>query len=452
MNHPLATTPSADPLLLSTEEAAAIARQAYVYAYPAVLMALTRQSYLARPGSAINAFLHRREFHDAAFTAVVRPNADTLYSVMWFDLSTESLLMRVPSSQGRYYLLQMLDQWSDTFAVPGSRTTGNGEQLIALTGPDWADELPADVLQVRSPTRSGWIIGRMQTSATTADLAAVHAFQDGMRVSALPSSGPTRARMPALVLPQPPEPHTPPVAHIEGLDARRYFGLFAELLQTQSPHGNDYPLLHRIARLGLVPGRPLAWDALPAPHRAALDGAAAAALPFIRHKGETLGTEVNGWRTQLGAIGTYGTDYLARAAVACMALGANPVEDATYPFAFKDSEGRPLDAAHRYVLRFRHDQRPPVRAFWSLTMYDQRQLFVANPLRRYTLGSRDALAVNADDSLDIHIQRDAPSTTPLSNWLPAPHSGPFTMNLRLYWPDDTALDGRWTPPAVVRLS
>ena len=432
--------------VLSADEAREIAIEAYVYGYPAVITELTRRVSLARPGAAMNRFSHRQAFPDASFTDVVRPNADTLYSVLWFDLVAEPLAIRVPASGGRYWLLQMLDQWTDTFAVPGSRTTGNGEQLIVLAGPGWSGELPKGAMLIRSPTASGWIIGRTQTNGV-ADYAAVHRFQAGM--NALPlsrlgqdGSAPSPRMDPAWDL------KTPPVELIEKLDAQQYFGLLAELMRSNPPHANDYPVVQRMTRLGLEPGKPFVLDTLPPQARRAFEGAAAPALKQIKGMLQTMGQRRNGWRTNLTAIGTYGTDYRARAAIAFGGLGANPVEDAVYPSAFADADGEALASDRRYILHFDKEQIPPVRAFWSLTMYDQRQLFAANPIGRYAIGDRDALQFNADGSLDLYIQRESPGADKQSNWLPAPASGPFTMNLRLYWPKPEVLDGRWSAPAL----
>jgi hypothetical protein len=141
------------------------------------------------------------------------------------------------------------------------------------------------------------------------------------------------------------------------------------------------------------------------------------------------------------AIGTYGTDYLHRAGVAYGGYGANAIQDALYPTAFADADGKPFSSDKRYVLHFAKDQTPPVRAFWSLTMYDERQLFTANPINRFAIGDRDKLIFNGDGSLDLYIQRESPGKDKESNWLPAPKSGAFTMNLRLYWPKIEATNG-----------
>ena len=158
----------------------------------------------------------------------------------------------------------------------------------------------------------------------------------------------------------------------------------------------------------------------------------------------------NGWRTNLTGIGTYGTDYRARASIAFGGLGANPIEDATYPVAQMDADGQPLLSDNRYVIHFSKEQLPPVRAFWSLTLYDQRQFFTANPINRHAIGDRDALKFNDDGSLDLYIQNASPGADKEANWLPAP-AGPFTMNLRLYLPQRRATDGSWLVPPVKRV-
>jgi hypothetical protein len=161
-----------------------------------------------------------------------------------------------------------------------------------------------------------------------------------------------------------------------------------------------------------------------------------------------MGVASAGWRTNLTAIGTYGADYLSRAVIAYVGLGSNTIEDAVYPTAVTDADGKPFISDNRYMLHFNKDQVPPVRAFWSLTMYNERHLLAANPIDRYAIGDRDKLAFNPDGSLDLYIQRESPGQDKASNWLPTPASGPFTMNLRLYWPKPEVLDGNWAPPGV----
>ena len=159
-----------------------------------------------------------------------------------------------------------------------------------------------------------------------------------------------------------------------------------------------------------------------------------------------MGIPSAGWRSNLAKIGTYGADYLGRAGIAIVGLGSNTIEDSVYPTAFTDAEGKPFSSDSRYILHFNKDQVPPVRAFWSLTMYTEEQRLAANPIDRFALGDRDKLAFNPDGSLDLYIQRESPGRDKESNWLPAPASGSFTMNLRLYWPKAQVLDRHVGPP------
>jgi hypothetical protein len=436
---------------VSAEEAGEIAVEAYIYAYPIILCELTRRASVGT-GIVANQFSHMREFPDPGFTLVVRPNADTLYSQLWFDVSREPLAITVPDSSGRYYLLPMLDLWTDVFDSIGSRTTGTGAQLIVLARDGWQGKLPQGALLIHSPTSMGWLIGRTQTNGP-ADYPNVHRFQDGM--NAAPLSRPGQP---------PPEPKgeapgdrssydtkTPPVEQIEKLTVDAYFRLLTDLMLTNPPHVDDYPILHRMARIGIRPGESFVFSALSPEVKAAIDRAPAAALPQIKAGINSLGVVMNGWRVALSFIGAYGTAYRTRAAVAFGGLGANLPEDAVYPSAFVDGEGQPFSSDRRYVLHFKKTELPPVRGFWSLTLYDERQLFAPNPKNRYTIGDRDSLTLNPDGSLDLYIQRESPGPSRESNWLPAPARGSFTLNLRLYWPRSEVLTGIWAPPPIKKV-
>ncbi len=434
---------------LSPGEARELAVETYVYAYPMILTELTRRLAMSAPAGAMNRINHRREFPNPASTSVVRPNADTLYSAVWFDVSKEPQVFTVPNSQGRYFLLQFMDLWTDTFAVPGTRTTGGQAQTIVLAGAEWHGEVASNALLIRSPTAMGWMIGRVQTNGVD-DYASVHEFQNGMSLQPMSGYAHPQAMSDDPPTRTPVDPSwrvsTPPVVLIESLSAQQFFEMFAELMKRNPPHANDYSMIHRMARLGIVPTRSFSFDAAPAEVQQALQAAASTALPAIKLGLGGVGVVKNGWR--IAAMGTYGTDYLARARIAHGALGANPVEDALYPSALADTSGKPFSSDHRYVLHFSKEQLPPVRAFWSLAMYDQRQLFSANPIDRYSIGDRDTLKFNEDGSLDLYIQRESPGAARESNWLPAPAQGNFSMTLRLYWPKADALNGSWVPPAV----
>jgi hypothetical protein len=436
---------------VSPQDAGALAREAYAFGYPLVLMDATArlETSVARPEgirAPLNQFAHLREFPDPSFTTVVSPNADTLYSSVFFDLRAEPIVLSIPDSGGRYYLMPMLDAWTNVFASPGKRTTGTGPGDFAIAGPRWNGTLPSGVERIDAPTNLVWMIGRTQTNGK-ADYEAVRGFQNGMRLTPLSAWGGDYA---------PPEvpvsgevDSTPPVDQVAALDAETFFKRLAALMVDNPPASADADALARFAAIGFVPGEPFSLDELGPEQRAAIEQApqqvgAGLAQALATPRPETL---VNGW-TYLTGLGRYGTDYGLRALVATFGLGANTAEDAIYPNIRVDADGEPLTGQHRYRMHFEPGRTPPVNAFWSLTMYNDRQFFVENPIDRYAIGDRDALEANPDGSLDLLIQHDAPPSE--SNWLPAPNGG-LNLIMRMYWPKPEALDNTWKPPAIERV-
>jgi hypothetical protein len=431
-----------------------IAQEAYIYAYPLVLMELTRRTMtnvaLPEDGKGpMNRFGHKKAFPDARFTDVVRANADTLYSMLWFDVSAEPLVIHVPDSGGRYHLLPMLDMWTDVFASPGSRTTGDEAQEFAITGPKWRGPPLRHVTEIRSPTEQGWMLGRTQTNGKF-DYTAVHRFQSGL--TAVPATHYGKVYTPEKSAIDTRLDMSAPVEQVAKMDPAAFFSLFARVSRANPPHANDYPVLARMARLGLEPGKTFNLAAASPEARKALEEAPKAARKKIASELARTARILDGWTMPSSPIGTYGADYLRRAAVAYNGLGANTMEDAVYPSMLADADGSPLDSARSYVLRFEKGCSPPARAFWSLTMYDERQFFTQNPIERYAIGDRDKLAWNEDGSLDLYIQRDVPDAAKQANWLPAPAQGSFSLTMRLYWPKPEALDGTWQPPALKRVA
>jgi hypothetical protein len=444
------------PAPVSPAEVTAIATDAYAYAYPLVLMELTRRVMTnvgtGAPanvtGAPMNQFAHARTFPDATSTDVVRPNVDTLDSSLWFDVSREPLVITIPDAHGRYDLVAMLDMWSDVFAAPGTRTTGGGAQTYALTAPGWSGTLPPGVERITAPTSQGWLVAHVQATGA-ADLPACHELQDGLKAVPLGHWG-ERDYAPPPATFDAGRDMSPPARQILRLSVGDFFALFAELTAKNPPHPNDYPILQRMARIGLVPGRPFDLGAAAPEVQAAFRGATMAAASRLFEGVKRAGTLVNGWRILLNPMGTYGTDYLRREVVAYGDLGATVVEDALDPSTIADAEGKPLDSANRYTLHFAAGELPPMNAFWSLTLYTEDQYFAANPLARFALRDRDPLVKNPDGSLDLYVQRASPGPEKEANWLPAPADGRFTLTLRLYWPQPEALEGTWSPPPVVR--
>lgn len=425
-----------------------LSAEVFTYAYPLVLMDVTREVATAKVP--VNTFGHKRAFPDAAFTDVVSPNADTLYSSAWLDLSKEPMVLSVPDTSGRYYLMPMLDAWTNVFASPGKRTTGTKRGVFAIVGPNWQGQLPKGVKEIRSPTDMAWLIGRIQTNGKQ-DYANVHRLQDQFRLVPLSAwrKGSRTAVQPvpraAMI-----DTETPPAEQVAAMDAQAFFTRLAALLPANPPAADDAAMVEKMQRMGIKVGQPFKTTVLePSTARAVQEGASAA-LTMIKANGRKSAAGNMGWRVQRD-IGVYGTDYGRRAVVAMFGLGANLPEDAIYPTARADAMGRPFDGGSRYVLHFDKSQLPPVKAFWSLTMYNEKQAFVGNSMQRYAIGSRDRLRYNRDGSLDIYIQYERPDERKVSNWLPAPPDA-FNLMLRAYWPDQVVLDGKWMPPAVQRVN
>jgi hypothetical protein len=442
----------------SEAEAADVATEAYIYAYPLVTMEYTRRGLTNVPTpegtkAPMGQFVRMRQYPDASFRTVTAPNADTLYTQAWFDVSKEPWVISVPDMGNRYFLLPMLDGWTNVFASPGTRTTGGKAQTFAITGPGWQGTLPAGVMEYKSPTAMVWLLGRIYCTGTPEDYDVVHALQD--RITAVPLSSFGKPYMPLLgQVDLSVDTKTAVRQQVNALNAEVYFSLFASLLRDNPPAADDAPMVAKLAKLGIAPGQD--FDA------SKLDSAVSAGLAKAPKLGQD---KINAWKKE-GVLagdlkfangwayttkaGTYGTNYRQRAFVTAIGLGANLPEDAVYPTSEGPDAAQKYSGAKKYLMHFDKGQLPPARGFWSLTMYNGDYFFVDNPLNRYTLSPRDPLKTNPDGSTDLYIQADSPGADKESNWLPAPKDR-FILMLRLYWPKSTPpsiLDGSWHIPQV----
>jgi hypothetical protein len=385
-----------------------------------------------------------REYPNASFRDVTAPNADTLYTTSFFDVGKEPWVVSIPSTNGRYALFPFLDGWTTVFEVPGKRTTGTGAQVYAITAPGWTGTLPAGEEVGTSPSGCwGYLLHRHAE-----DYEAVHAIQDKYKLVPLSAYG---------------KPYTPPEGKVDpsidmktavrdqvnGLTAEAYFSLLATLLKDNPPAKADAPMVAKLTKLGVVPGEAFDASKLGDEGAKALAEVPKTAFEKIMGHFKNAGTNVNGWQ-YMPKTGIYGTNYLQRAFVTAIGLGANRPQDAVYPTSDVDAEGKPYSGANKYVMHFPKGQLPPVNGFWSLTMYNGEYFFVANPLNRYSISARQNLKANADGSTDLYIQNESPGADKESNWLPAP-TDKFILMLRLYWPKEknpSIVNGTWKIPAV----
>lgn len=443
------TARAAEPI--GEQEAHAIGVDAYVYFYPLLSMDITRKQFTnIEPGKALgkgpmNMFVNVPEYPPADFKGVVRSNFDTLYSIAWLDLTKEPLIVSAPDTNGRYYLLPMLDMWTDVFASPGWRTTGTTADNFLVTPPGWAGVVPAGLMPLAAPTPYVWVIGRTKTDGP-ADYAAVHKIQDGYKVTPLSRWGKAPEAVTVQIDPSV-DMKTPPKIQVDTMPAAKYFGYAAELLKLHPPHITDQPIIAQMKRIGIEPGKSFDFDKLDPAVKKALESAPSDAQQLMAWKVATLARVVNGWSMNTDTMGVYGNYYLKRAMVSQIGLGANLPEDAVYPLNLFDDTGKPLDGANKYTIHFDKGATPPVDAFWSITLYDAWGFQVANALNRFTVSSWMPFLTNDDGSLDLYFQNESPGKDKETNWLPAPREA-FNLTMRIYSPKSDALTGKWSPSAV----
>jgi hypothetical protein len=396
----------------------------------------------------MNAFTNVPTYPPADFKGVVRSNFDTLYSIAWLDLTKEPQIISAPDTNGRYYLLPMLDMWTDVFASPGWRTTGTLAGNFLVTLPGWSGAVPAGFTRIEAPTSYVWIIGRTKTDGPP-DYDAVHKIQAGYKVTPLSEWGkpakPVEAKIDPTV-----DMKTPPKVQVDTLSIGKYFTYAAELLKTNPPHITDQPIIAQMRKIGIEPGKSFDLDKVDPAVRSGLAGVVEDAQQLMTWKIPTLARVVNGWSMNTDTMGVYGNYYLKRAIVSQVGLGANLPEDAIYPLNLGDESGKPLDGANKYVLHFDKGITPPVNAFWSITLYDSDGFQTANALNRFAVSSWMPFNHNADGSLDLYLQNESPGKEKEANWLPAP-KGAFNLTMRLYSPKSEALTGKWSPPPVTRM-
>lgn len=430
--------------LLAAESAdlRSIAQEAWIYAYPMLMHYQTLEKQLLNPAApeyvgGFNRFRHYSQLYTPNNREIVTPNNDTPYSWAWLDLRSEPQVLSVPAvDDQRYYVHQLVDQYTHNFGYVGVLSTGReaGDYLIA--GPDWQGPTPAGIKGVlRSETEIVMVLGRTGLKDAD-DLPAVRALQQQYRLRALHEyiAGPAPAAAAAIKWP------TWDSKTGLGLD---FIAVLNQILTLCPTQPSEEALRARFAQIGIVPGQGFDVAALPAETRQAL-------IAGIQDAQTQLKTAVSQVRTTFGLFGTREAlhgNYLNRAVAAHVGIYGNSVEEAFYTGTRMDNQAQPLQGGRRYRLRFAPGQLPPASEFWSLTLYDlpDRQL-VANAIDRYCLSSRDRLQRDADGGLTLVMQTPAPQEQ--SNWLPTPASGAFTLVLRLYGPQRQVIEQKWQMPAV----
>lgn len=430
-----------------------IVKYAYIYCLPLVLEDLTLRQSTTVPSSRIfapiNQFKHISIFPNASFKQIIRPNADTYYSIAFLDLKAEPVVLSVPNTNGRYYMMPMMDAYTNVFASPGTRTTGNDAHTFLISGPQWNGNVPAGMQQIKSPTNTVWIFGRTQVNSEEDGKNVVAPLQRQYKLVPLSAFG--KAYTPHVVVADTTVPKAEPNVIVKNMSIADFFNYANRLMAKNPPPAVDSVVLKTFAAVGIGAGKTFDINALPVGDKAAIMNIPADVLNSLNKKASATKNLENGWAVMgNNKMGNYGTDYIARGFIAYYALGANLPQDAVYPTCEVDADGQSLNGANSYVLHFDKGETPPANAFWSLTMYTPDGHFVDNAINRYTLGDRSNLKMNADGSIDIYIQNTQPGEDKESNWLPAP-AGQFNLLLRIYWPKDEVLNGTWKIPPVKKV-
>ncbi len=425
--------------------------EAYEYAFPLVLMhaskaKMTNTVEATNLQAPVNQFIHAASLATAESRDVVTPNVDTVYSQVWLDLKSDPVVLQKPATD-RYCSFAVLDAYTNCVAVLGTGGDDQAARTYLLTGPNYQGTLPDGMTQVSLPTNMGWIIGRTLCSGPE-DLEQVHTIQRQMWVGTLTQyqtgAAPEQGNFD-------PELNAIPLERVLAMSPIEFFTLANELMADNPPAKADSPLMAKLAKINIGPGLHFdpailgqdaaeQWRTLLASLRIKLVESSA---PYLVQNGI--------WSCYGAPIAEFGTAYAYRSLVALAGLGANPVSVAIYPKALTDSTGVRLNGEKSYVLRFESDMLPPVGSlgFWSLTAYDsENDLLIENKIDRYCINDRSNVTYGKDGSLEIYLQTKPPREEYLNNWLPV-CEGEFHLHLRLYLPEETALDGQWSAPSIL---
>ncbi|WP_414928533.1 DUF1254 domain-containing protein [Pseudomonas sp. IT-P74] len=446
---------------ITPAETKAIAEEGYIYGLPIVMNYATLYEYAVDKSSSqykapFNHIYNMHKVFSYKDTAIVSPNSDTPYSLMFMDLRSEPVVLSVPTvEKPRYYSVQLIDNNTNNFGYIGSRTTGSEAGDYLVVGPDWKGATPPGIKKVfHSQTQLLFAIFRTQLF-NPADMPNVEKVQAGYATQPL-----------SAYLKQPAPPAAPAIdfpKFDKALAKTDFFKYLGFALQFAPATPDEVAIRAKLARMGIGAGKDFNFQALSAEQKAAVVEGMQAGHAKVQDAVNHLGTQVNGWNivSSGGDAAFYNGDWLKRAAIAQAGIYANDAEEATYPMAKILSDGTPLDGSkHNYTLTFPAGQLPPVNAFWSVTMYDGKsQLLIKNPVNRYLINSPmlPDMKKNADGSLTLYIQKDSPGADKESNWLPAPNDLIY-MVMRLYWPkteNPSVLPpgkGTWSPPAIVKIN
>ncbi len=438
---------------VSPSEARVIAKEAYIYGFPMVDSYRIQYDYFQDNKNPEfkapwNHIANIPRVTTPADTTAQTPNADTPYSWLGLDLRAEPIVLTMPViPKDRYFSVQLIDAYTFNFAYIGSRTTGNDGGSFLVAGPSWKGETPKGVTEViHADTEFIFAFYRVQLF-NPSDIDNVKKVQAGFKVQTVSAfAGTPPITAPAVNF-------IKPISRDDEKNSLEFFNILNFVLRYCPTDPSEVELMARFAKIGVEAGKTLNVSKLSPEIRTAMEqGIADAWVDFNGilkqfNEGKVTSGDVFGTREYLK------NNYLYRMAAAVLGIYGNSKQEAMYPLYGVDSDGQKLTGTNKYTLHFADGQLPPVNAFWSLTMYKMPEsLLVANPINRYLINSAmlPQLKKDADGGVTLYIQNESPGKDKEANWLPAPN-GPFVMYMRLYWPKEQALDGKWTAPPLKRV-
>jgi hypothetical protein len=442
-------------------EAKDIAEEGFIYGLPLVMNYAVMQEFAVDENSGqfkapFNKINNQHRVATPEDTAVITPNSDTPYSMLWLDLRAEPMVISVPMvAKDRYYSVQLIDGNTYNYGYIGSRATGTDPGDYLVVGPGWKGGTPAEIKKVFQST-TPFTLALFRTQLFNAgDMSNVEKIQAGYEAQPL-----------SAFFKQPAPPAAPKIDFLPATTAGikdNFFQYLDAALQYVPVTPQDAAIRAKLTRIGIGPGKTFEFKDLSLEHKAAI-------LVAMKQGDDKVDKwlaggmkNINGWRVGafFGDETFYNGDWLMRASAAKGGLYGNDAVEAMYPYARTDAAGEPLDGSkHKYTITFPPGELPPVNAFWSVTMYDGKsQFLIKNQINRYLINSPmlSAMKKDTDGSLTLYIQKDNPGADKEANWLPAPDDRIYLV-LRLYWPKPTppsilpAGEGTWKPPGVKQVS
>jgi hypothetical protein len=445
----------------SIAETKTIAEEGFIYGLPLVMnYAVMNEFAVDTKSSQFKAPFNQIKNEARVFTyedtAVVTPNSDTPYSILWMDLRAEPMVLSVPMvDKKRYFSVMLTDGNTYNFGYIGSRATGNEPGDYLVVGPDWKGVTPEGIKKVFASTTPFAVAAYRTQLFNPVDMPNVVKVQSGYKVQPL-----------SAFLKQPAPQAAPNIDFVPATTAgikTNFFEYLNAALQFVPPTAEDKEIRAKLASIGVGPGKTFEFKDLSLEHKAAVALAMKEGDEKVDKFAASGVKNINGWNigSFFGDRDFYKGNWLLRAAAAKVGIYGNDAVEAMYPITRVDAKGAALDGSkHNYTLTFPAGQLPPVNSFWSVTMYDGKsQLLIKNPIDRYLINSPmlPGMKKNPDGSLTLYIQKDSPGKTKEANWLPAP-DGAIYLVMRLYWPKDTppsvlpAGEGTWKPPGIVAAS